>query len=190
MLQSMKMRLAVLAVVCAVAAVYPSLAAAVIRDARVGGTFIMSGVVTSAVNVRGERPGELVNRKWEVQARDCDHSVCGRLLVTRNRGSIKGSFVILRRVGVGHYRGSGDFWAPLQCLGRLHALGSFVPYTIQLYVFRRKAINGIRYATGVNASYISRSRTDNTRCPLGPASDSARYSGRLISPLPKAEPQA
>jgi hypothetical protein len=131
-----------------------------------------------------------VNRKWEVQSRDCDHSVCGRLLVTRNRGSIKGSFVILRRVGVGHYRGSGDFWAPLQCLGRLHALGSFVPYTIQLYVFRRKAINGIRYATGVNASYISRSRTDNTRCPLGPASDSARYTGRLISPLPKAEPQA
>lgn len=186
----MRIRFAVLAVVGAVAAVYPSLATAVVRDARVGGTFIMRGVVTSALNVRGERRGERVNRKWEVQSRDCDHSVCGRLLVTRNRGSVKGSFVILRRVGVGHYRGSGDFWAPLQCLGQIHALGSFVPYTIQLWVFRRKAVNGIRYATGVNATYVNRSRTDNTRCPLGPASDSARYTGRLISPLPKAEPQA
>jgi hypothetical protein len=190
MLRPMRMRLMVLAVVCALAAVYTSLADAVVRDARVGGTFIMRGVVTSALNVRGEWSGERVTRKWEVQSRDCDHSVCARLLVTRNRGSIRGSFVILRRVGVGHYRGSGDFWAPLQCLGRVHALGSFVPYTIQLYVFRRKAINGIRYATGVNASYVSRSRTDNTRCPLGPASEAAWYTGRLRSPLPKAEPQA
>lgn len=145
----------------------------------------MRGVVTSAVNVRGERRGERVNRKWVLHSRGCKLSVCPRLLLTRNRGKIRGSFVILRRVGVGHYRGSGDFWAPLECLGRRHRLGSFAPYTINLWVFRLKQLGGIRYATGVNATYVNRTRTDNTRCPLGLVSDAARYSGRLVSKLPK-----
>lgn len=179
------MRLAVLAVVCAAFAAYPSVGEAALRDARFGGTFVMRGVVTSAVNVRGERRGERVNRKWVVHSRGCKLSVCPRLLLTRNRGSVRGSFAILRRVGVGHYRGSGSFWAPLECLGRRHRLGDFVPYTINLWVFSDEEIGGIRYATGVNATYVNRTRTDNTRCPLGLVSDAARYSGRLISKLPK-----
>jgi hypothetical protein len=146
----------------------------------------MRGVVKSAVNVRGERRGEHVNRKWILHSQGCHHSVCPSVLLTRNRGSIRGAFVILRRVGVGHYRGSGQFWAPLRCLGVRHKLGSLVPYTINLYVFRRKTIDGIRYATGLNATYVNHTRIDNTRCPLGPASDSAWYSGGLITRLPRA----
>jgi hypothetical protein len=175
----------VLAACVLAAAAVPSLAEATVRDARFGGTFVMHGVVTAAVNVRGERRGERVTRKWVLHSRDCDLSVCDRLLLTRNRGSVKGSFVILRRVGPAHYRGSGAFWVALECLGRRYRLGSYVPYTIDLHVVGLRQIGSIRYATAVRATYVNRSRGDNTRCPLGPASDAARYTGRLVSKLPK-----
>ncbi len=160
-------------------------------DARVGGIFTMHGVVTVAVDVRGERRGERVRRRWTVVALGCDGgSVCNRLLVTRNRGPVADSFTVLHRIGAGRYSGHGAFWAPLECLGRTHALGSHVPYTLTLAVARRRRIGSIWYATAVRATYANAKRSNSTRCPLGPAHDAARYRGRLTSRLPKPPPYA
>lgn len=167
-----------------------AIARATAGDARVGGTFVMRGVVTDTVNVRGERRGERVTRKWTIRALSCHGgSVCHRLLLTRNRGRVKGSFVVLRRVGPGNYRGSGTFWVALECLGRRYRLGSRAPYTITVHVVSRRRIGSVWYATTVRATYTNPSRSDNTRCPLGPASDAARYRGRLTSKLPKPPPR-
>ncbi len=161
------------------------------RNARAVGTFTMHGAVTVAVNVRGERRGEQVWRRWLINALDCHGgSVCSRLFVTRNRGRVRGSFAILHRVGPGEYRGHGAFWTPLRCLGRTHRLGSRAPYTLTLTVTRSRRIGSVRYATAVRATYINPARSDNTRCPLGPAHDAARYRGRLTSRLPKPPPYA
>ena len=190
-------RAGALAGLCVALAGVPALAAGRVPrtagpgNARIGGTFVMSGVVTVAVDVRGERRGEQVTRRWTISARGCDGgSVCDQLLLTRNRGRVMGSFVVLRRVGRGRYRGSGAFWSALRCLGHTYRLGSRAPYTITLAVARRRLIGSVWYATSVNATYANLSRSDGTRCPLGPAHDAARYRGRLESRLPKPPPYA
>ncbi len=188
---------AAVAVLCAgiaqafVAAAASAAAIASSGDARVVGTFTMRGVVTAAVNVRGERRGERVTRRWLVNAIDCHGgSACNRLFLTRNRGRVSGSFTVLHRVGPGRYTGRGAFWAPLECLGRRHRLGSRVPYTITLSVAHRRRIGSVWYASTVQATYVNPSRSDRTRCPLGLAHDAARYRGRLTSRLPKPPPYA
>ena len=160
------------------------------RDARVVGRFSMDGVVTVAVNVRGEQPGESVYRVWTINSLGCHGgSVCNRLLVTRNRGPVRGSFVVLHRTGPGEYSGRGVFWVPLTCLGRTYPLGSRAPYTITLRVGSGTMVGNVRYATTVSAVYTNRSRSDGTPCPLGPAEDAARYLGTLTSALPKPPAQ-
>jgi hypothetical protein len=186
-----------LAGLCGALAGVPALAAGTVLrtagpgNARVGGTFVMHGVVTVAVDVRGERRGEQVTRRWIVRARGCrGGSVCDQLLLTRNRGPVIGSFVVLRRIGRGHYRGTGAFWTALRCLGHTYRLGSRAPYTITLAVARRRLIGSVWYATALSATYANLSRSDSTRCPLGPAHDAARYRGRLRSRLPRPPPYA
>ena len=156
-----------------------------VGDAVVRGTFEMSGVITAAVNIPGERPGEHVRRTWTIHPVGCVGSACGRLLVVRNRGAVQNSYVVLRRVGPGSYQGSGVFWVGLRCLGRSYRLGSRVPYTIELEVTQRRLIGSVQYATRVYATYTNLSRSDGTPCPLGAASDAASYSGSLVSRLPK-----
>lgn len=154
-------------------------------DARVKGHFTLRGVITEAIDVSGEYRGERVRRTWAINPVGCVGSVCRRLQVVRNRGAIKGSYVVLRRVGRGEYRGSGAFWVGLRCLARTYRLGGRAPYTITLQVTQRQLVGTIWYATAVRATYTNLSRTDSTPCPLGPASDAARYSGRLSSALPR-----
>ena len=194
---SRSVRAGALAGLCVVLAAAPALAAGRVPrtagpgNARVGGTFVMHGVVTVAVNVRGERRGEQVTRRWTIRARGCaGGSICDQLLLTRNRGRVMGSFVVLRRVGRGRYRGAGAFWAALRCLGHTYRLGSQAPYTITLAVARRRRVGSVWYATALNATYANLNRSDSTRCPLGPAHDAARYRGRLRSRLPKPPPYA
>ncbi len=155
-----------------------------VGDALVRGTFVMRGVITNAVNVVGERPGEQFRRTWDVHPVGCVDSACTRLQVVRNRGSVRDSYVVLQRVGAGSYAGSGAFWVALRCLGRRYSLGSRAPYTIGLQVTRRRLIGSVWYATRVHATYTNLSRTDGTRCPLDGASDAASYRGRLASRLP------
>jgi hypothetical protein len=144
----------------------------------------MRGVITQAVDVTGERRGERVRRTWAIHPAGCARNVCQRLQVVRNRGRIRDSYVVLHRVGRGRYRGKGIFFVALKCLGRRYRLGSRVPYTITLQIARRELVGSVWYATSIRATYTNRSRTDATRCPLGPASDAARYVGKLTSRLP------
>jgi hypothetical protein len=148
----------------------------------------MRGVITEAVDVRGERRGERVLRNWAIHPAGCVRSLCGQLQVVRNRGRIRDSYVVLHRIGIGRYRGSGVFWVALKCLGHRYRLGSRAPYTITLQVTRQRRVGSVWYATAIRATYANRSRTDGTRCPLGPESDAARYVGRLASRLPRPVP--
>jgi hypothetical protein len=125
-----------------------------------------------------------VRRRWVIHSVGCVGGVCSRLHVIRNRSDVRNSYVVLQRVGAGAYRGSGAFWVGLECLGRRYRLGSRAPYTITLHVTRRRRVGAVWYATSIRATYTNHSRTDTTRCPLGPASDAARYDGALKSRLP------
>lgn len=153
--------------------------------ALVRGTFVMRGVITQAVSVPSERPGEQVRRTWVIHPVGCRGSSCVRLQVLRNRGAVRNSYVVLRRVGPGSFQGSGVFWVGLRCLGRTYRLGSRAPYTIALEVTQRRLIGSVWYATRVYATYSNLSRSDGTPCPLGGASDAASYRGTLTSHLPK-----
>ncbi len=153
-------------------------------DTVIKGTFVMKGVITQAVNVPGERPGEHIRRTWIIHPVGCATSACRWLQVVRNRGDVKDSYVELRRTGPGRYQGSGAFWVGLQCLGRRYRLGSRAPYTITLRVTSRRRIGSVLYATAVRATYSNSARSDGTPCRLDPTSDAASYNGRLTSRLP------
>ena len=153
-------------------------------NAEVRGAFEMRGVITNALNVNGEKPGEHVRRRWVIHPVECVGSVCSVLRVVRNRGAGRQQYVLLHRVAAGEYLGNGAFWVALECLGRTYRLGSRAPYTITLRVTRRQLIGNVWYATSVRATYENYARTDGTPCPLGPSSDAARYDGTISSRLP------
>jgi uncharacterized membrane protein len=155
-------------------------------DARVIGTFEMLARVTVAVNVRGERPGEILHRRWTIVPERCSGSVCELLSVERQRSDHRHSRLTLHRVGRGYYKGRGVFYAALRCEGRVYRHGSRVPYVITLRVRKTTIINGVRFATRVTASYINRFRSDSTPCPLGPSYDSGHYTGTTDIGPPRA----
>jgi hypothetical protein len=155
-------------------------------DARVHGIFSMRARVTAAVNVRGERAGEVLRRRWVITSSDCRHNTCRRLRLDRQRSDHRHSRVTLLRTGAGRYTGTGGFEVALSCRGRVAAHGSHAVYSITLRVTAATTIGGVRFARRIAASYDNRTRSDTTRCPLGPSHDAARYRGRLTSPLPLA----
>jgi PKD domain len=162
--------------VCSVLSV--SAAKAVGINARVHGTFSMRATVTAAVNVRGERVGEVLHRRWVITSSDCRRSTCRVLHLDRERGGHRHSRVTLLRTGAGRYRGTGGFG------GAPH--GSHAVYLVTLRVTAATTIGGVRFARRIAATYDNRKRSDTTRCPLGPSRDAARYRGRMTSNLPLA----
>jgi PKD repeat protein len=153
-------------------------------DARVVGTFAMSARVTVAVNLRGERVGELLRRGWTIVPSHCRGSVCELLRLDRERSAGRHDHLTLHRVGRGRYTGRGVFFAALSCLGRIYRLGSRVPYRITLTVRGATMVEGTRFARRITASYENPRRSDATPCPLGPSHDAASYTGRASSPVP------
>jgi PKD repeat protein len=153
-------------------------------DARVVGTFAMLARVTAAVNVRGERVGERLTRVWTIIPSRCNGSICQLLALDRERSGGRHAQLTLRRVSKGRYFGRGVFYVALSCLGRIHRLGSRVPYRITLTVRGATIVDGIRFARRISATYVNPSRSDATRCPLGPSHDAAGYTGRASSPVP------
>jgi PKD repeat protein len=110
-------------------------------------------------------------------------SVCPRLTLRRQRSGHRFDSLILSRVGVGSYAGSGRFTSALRCRGRHVANGLVVPYTVRVQVTQVVAIEGIPFAGEVRATYTNRRRIDRTRCPIGPSHDAAGYTG-AAAPLP------
>jgi PKD repeat protein len=171
-----------LVMACGVLVTQASAQAAV--DARVVGTFSMRAKVTTAVDVLGEYPGEMLTRRWSIRERDCTGNVCHVLKLNRGRGEDLHSRVLLRRVGPGRYSGHGVFYSALSCRDKVYPTGARVPYEITLTITGARMVDGIRFARRIRATYVNTSRRDSTPCPLGPSHDSARYTGNDTSPLP------
>jgi PKD repeat protein len=154
-------------------------------DARVVGTFSMRAKITTAVDVLGEYPGEVLARRWLIKERDCVDNVCRVLKLDRERGQDLNSRVLLRRVGRGRYAGRGVFYSALSCRDRVYPRGSRAPYEIRLTIAGTRLIDGVRFAKRIRATYVNMSRGDSTPCPLGPSHDAATYTGRAVSALPR-----
>ncbi len=144
---------------------------------RVLGTFMMKGEIETAVNVLGERPGQIVRRKWTFTPSACRHSSCRRLLLRRERSDGKYSALVLSRVATGRYAGESRFYSGLVCNGQVYSQAEIVPYQITVRVTRAVTLQGIAFATNIVASYTNPARDDLTACPLGPSHDAARYGG-------------
>jgi hypothetical protein len=140
--------------------------------------------VTVAVNVRGEHRGELLHRLWTVSALDCRGSVCQRLRLRRQRSDGHHSRIVLHRVAPGRYAGAGRFFIALRCLGRTYRQGAVARYRITLAVAAWTAVEDVRFARRITATYSNPMRIDRTPCPLGPSHDAARYSGHALAPVP------
>jgi hypothetical protein len=153
-------------------------------DARVVGSFAMTGQVTVATNVRGERVGQRVTRTWRIIPWPCNGSVCQVLNLDRQRGGGLHDHVLLRRLRPGYYAGTGMFYAALRCRGRVYPHGSEVPYKLTLTVTRAVVVEGIAFAQQIVATYDSPGRLDSTPCPLGLSRDAASYAGTTNVPSP------
>ena len=178
--------LGILLLLCVGAGVASPDARAAGIDARVTGPFTMGARVTKAVNVRGEHVGQRLTRKWVIVPRQCLGSICQTLELDRQRSANQHTRITLHRTGPGDYSGTGVFYVALSCFGRVHRYGGRAPYKITLKVVAATEIGGVMFAQRISASYVNRSRTDATRCPLGPSHDAAEYTGRLKSRLPTA----
>jgi hypothetical protein len=155
-------------------------------DARVTGTFAMRARVTTAVDVPGEHVGQALLRRWLVSPSGCAGPVCKTLSIDRERSDRLYSTVVLARTGPGEFAGSGSFYAALLCNGRRYARGSKVGYRITLTVARTTAIGHVVFAQAISATYLNRSRTDSTPCPVPPSHDAGVYTGSVIAGLPTA----
>jgi hypothetical protein len=135
------------------------------------GTFQMSGTVTVAQNVRGEHVGQVVARTWAF-APGCQAAPCATLRLVRNRKT-GADTLTLKRTRPGTYSGTGVFYAPLRCSGRIYPRGEEIPFRITVRV---TASNGTA-ASAISARYVNRQRTNQTPCIGVLGHDSARYTG-------------
>jgi hypothetical protein len=147
-------------------------------EARLEGKFAMSGVVTRAHHVRGEHRGEHVARVWTFSA-ECPVGTCEQVLLTRTRAGGAADRVMLRRIGVGVYRGRGRFFVPLRCGHRPVPHGGRVPFTITVRVLSTHPSEGRLLAGSISATYVNPRRANLTKCPGGIGHDRARYRGTL-----------
>jgi hypothetical protein len=144
-------------------------------DALLKGTFQMSGRVTVAANVKGERVGQVVTRMWTFTP-ECATGPCATVQLVRGR--VAGSDTLtLQRTPTGTYTGTGLFYAPLRCSGRIYPRGQEIPFRITV---RITATNGTA-ASAISATYVNRLRTNLTPCIGVLGHDSAHYAG-LLSP--------
>jgi hypothetical protein len=149
------------------------------------GAFAMSGRITTAVNVRGERPGQAIRRQWTFAGSGCTKRYCRILRLRRGRDGGRHSTLTLERQSDGSYRGSSVYYAALSCVGRVFPRGETVPYSIDVRVTATATIQGRIFARRLSATYVNLDRIDHTPCPLGPSHDAARYVGTaapLVSP--------
>ncbi|HET6866229.1 MAG TPA: hypothetical protein VFH80_09905 [Solirubrobacteraceae bacterium] len=142
-------------------------------DALLKGTFQMSGHVTVANNVRGERVGQVVTRTWTFTPQ-CAAAPCAAVQLVRGRANGTDTLT-LDQTPTGSYAGSGVFYAPLRCSGRIYPRGQEIPFRITV---RITATNGTTAST-ISATYVNRKRTNLTPCIGVLGHDSARYVGLL-----------
>jgi hypothetical protein len=145
-------------------------------SARLQGTFLLTGRVTVAVDVRGEHVGQKLRRRWSF-APQCTAGQCAEVQLTRQRGGGVDRLSLQRR-RPGYYSGSGSFYAALRCGRRTLRKGELVPFTISVQI---TAANAAGLASRVTATYKNPKRINLTRCVTPLIHDAARYRGQLLT---------
>ena len=147
-------------------------------NARLEGQFALSGRITVAQNVRGERVGQAVSRTWTFTP-SCATGVCSTIALVRSRAAGSDQLVLSRR-SPGYYVGSGSFFAPLSCGRDTWRRGSEVPFTITVRVTAAALAGSDVVATRLRATYTNRSRTNRTPCVAVLGHDADVYTGRVV----------
>jgi hypothetical protein len=127
------------------------------------GVFQMTGTVTVAKNVRGEHVGQIVHRQWTFTPL-CPSAPCATVQLIRQRANGT-DMVTLHAVGPDRYTGTGAFYAPLRCAGRVYPTGQEIPFNITVHVA----------AGQIHATYVNASRLNLTPCIGVLGHDSVRY---------------
>lgn len=145
-------------------------------EARLAGTYQMTGRVTAALHVRGEHVGEIVQRTWTFTPL-CATGPCAQVRLFRGRANATDT-LILNQTSPGRYSGTGRFFAPLKCAGTVYMAGEEVPFQIKLKVTATAtAPDGTVLAQQISATYVNKTRLNLTRCVIVLGHDSARYTG-------------
>lgn len=145
--------------------------------AQLEGTFQMSGKVTVAHNVRGERVGQLVQRTWTFTP-ECTVAPCADVGLVRSRATGSDALTLtLQHTAPETYAGAGVFYAPLRCAGRFYPRGQQIPFRITVRV---TATTGTK-ATAIRATYVNTSRANLTPCIGVLGHDAARYVGQPVA---------
>ena len=146
-------------------------------QARLQGTFQLTGRVTVAHHIRGEHVGQVVERTWAFTPL-CATGPCAQVRLVRGRATGADS-LILSQTAPGHYEGSGRFFAPLKCAGKVYAAGEEIPFQIKVRITASTtATDGTTVASAIGATYVNKSRRNLTPCVIVLGHDSARYSGQ------------
>ena len=98
----------------------------------------------------------------------------------RSRGAASDS-LMLHRTSPGRYSGSGSFFLPLRCAGRVYARGEQVPFTISVQITLAVPFGSGVVATRVSATYVNRRRINRTPCVAALGHDAASYHGHLAA---------
>jgi hypothetical protein len=152
-------------------------------DGRLQGSFLLDGRVTVAHNVRGERAGHRLRRRWSFTS-SCRSGPCGTVSVRRARSGSAADRLTLKRRSPGLYSGSGVFYQALSCHHRRYPRGGRVPFVITVRVAKTATVQGSPFATAIRATYVNSHRDNLTRCSGFLGHDAARYAGPREGPLP------
>jgi hypothetical protein len=149
-------------------------------EARLAGTYQMTGRITAAKYVRGEHVGETIQRTWMFTPL-CVSGPCAQVRVYRGRRTATDT-LILTETSPGHYAGTGAFYAPLACAGKVYSSGEEVPFTINVAITATTtAPDGTFLASQISATYVNTTRLNLTPCVIVLGHDSARYQGTDIT---------
>jgi hypothetical protein len=144
--------------------------------ARLQGQFQLTGQITVAVGVRGERVGQAIQRSWSFDP-SCPTGPCQTIALVRRRATGTDRLV-LGLVDADYYAGTGSFYAPLRCHGRLQRRGELVPFSVTVRITNAAlGPGGVPVATEVHATYANQLRINRTRCVAAPRRDAAIYDG-------------
>jgi hypothetical protein len=150
-----------------------------VTAARLEGSFRLAGRITVAVNVFGERVGQVITRIWTFHPQ-CPSGPCPSVLLIRRRAHRTDRLLLIER-GPGHYTGRGRFYAPLGCGGRIYRPGEVAPFMVSVRVTTAiVSADGTIVAGRVSATYRNPARTNLTPCVEPPSHDAATYDGHLI----------
>ncbi len=138
----------------------------VVGTARLQGRFAMTGRITLATHIRGERRGQRVLRTWTFTPL-CAAGGCDQVALARQRQTGIDNVVLTLR-GTNDYVGEGQFFAPLTCGGRRYARGESVSFTVTVRITAMALLGGVPVATALHATYRNPERVNRTRwwpCP-------------------------